>query len=146
MKTIYEDNIATILLVDKPTAKGHIQITSKRPVNKLGDLSEDELEHLFTLANMIATTLFEVVQAQGTNIISDEKSLHVIARKENDELNFQWTPKQLSTGELDAVTESISNSIANKEPEHPPKMEEQHTDMMSDEEENYFLKQLERIP
>ncbi|NQU98602.1 HIT family protein [Candidatus Woesearchaeota archaeon] len=157
-RIIYEDDIAAAVLVEKPAAKGHIVIIPKQEVKMMDDLSEEHSEHLFYLASYAATMLFETIGAQGTNIITyegEEFYMEVIARMQDDGLNFQWKPKQLQTADLDAATSSISGKIIvpkeeakEEKPEHPPKMDkkEKEEDAMSDEEENYLLKQLDRIP
>jgi len=159
---IYEDDIAVAILPEKPVAKGHIVIFPKKEVKFIEELSEDEIEHLFYLASYSATTLFESLGAHGTNIITNEDeffSMNVIARKQEDGLNFQWQPKQLTSEEMDTVVSDISASIlsaTNAPEDHAESMEEiptnplpmsdQPGDEMTDDEENYLMKQLERIP
>ncbi|MBC8495731.1 HIT domain-containing protein [archaeon] len=158
---LYEDDIAAAVLPANAAAKGHIIILPKRKVKYIEELSEEESEHIFYVSSYAATVLFESLGAQGTNIITNEGEefyIDVVARKQDDGLNFQWQPKQLHTPEMDSVMSSISNKIvidqdskpskepSMSEPQHPPKIKEQPSDVMSDEEENYLLKQLDRIP
>ncbi|MBU1202306.1 MAG: HIT family protein [Nanoarchaeota archaeon] len=149
-RVIYEDNIVFSYLVKNPAAKGHILIIPKKPVKSIEELSEEEVAHIFNLANVSATSLFQILGAQGTNIITDEQDgfvINVVARKQDDGLNFLWTPKQVSAPDMDSVTSSISSKITFKEePKNPPKVDDQPQDKFSDDEENYLLKQLERIP
>lgn len=149
-RIIYEDDIAAAILVKNACAKGHIQIIPKRPVHKIEELSEEECEHIFRIASSTATVIFETIGAQGTNIISNEDdgfSIDVIARKQDDGLNFQWKPKQLPTNEMDAVMSSIAGKMMLEEttPKNPPKIEDQPQDKL-DGDDNYLIKQLERIP
>jgi len=163
---LYEDDKIAAVLVKEPAARGHMKVIPKANINNIDELREDESEMLFNLANTCAVLLFEGVGAQGTNIILNEKPLiiDIIARGENDGLNFMWNPKQIPTGELDGIKSSISGKILipekepkpelkpepreeiNEEgPHDPPRMDDQPEDKKA-EEENYMIKQLERIP
>ena len=98
--TLYEDPLVTIRLSEKPVSIGHIEIVPKRKATTINDLSEQEIEHLFFGASYSASILFEKLGAHGTNIILNENNeqltIHVIARKEGDGLDFSWTPHQAS--------------------------------------------------
>ncbi|MFA6888493.1 MAG: hypothetical protein WC254_03275, partial [Candidatus Woesearchaeota archaeon] len=86
---------------------------------------------------------------------------NILPRKENDGLNFQWTPKQLTPGDFDEVIKKIKDrtdyigitkepvqeiaqdsveqvSVETPEPEKPKEIPK--------EEENYQIKHLYRIP
>jgi len=152
-RVLYEDNIGVAVLPKNAATKGHIIILPKKEVRHIEELTEDELEHLFYLASYSATALFEGLGAHGTNIITTEGEefyIEVISRTQEDGLNFQWTPKKLSGPDLDGVTGSISNSIIipseEEKPDNPPRMEEQPENVLKDGEEDYQIKQLERIP
>ncbi|MBC8500177.1 MAG: HIT family protein [Nanoarchaeota archaeon] len=152
-RVLYEDDIAVAILVKEPAAKGHILILPKKEAKYIEDLSEDDLEHIFHLANYTATVLFESLGAQGTNVITTEGEefyIEVIARKQGDDLNFQWKPKQLPTNEMDSVVSSISSNMVigkqKEEPKHPPKIEDQPEDIIGEDEDSYLLEQLKRIP
>ncbi len=153
---IYEDNLAIAFLVEKPAAKGHVAILPKKPAKFVEDISIEDLQHLFYLSSFTATTLFESLGAQGTNILASEDDgfrIDVIARMQEDGLNFQWQPKQMSSGDLDAMTSGISSNIIFKDEEaegpakHPPAQADQVDDISAgSEEENMMIKHLERIP
>ena len=152
-RIVYEDDIAIAFLEQKPAASGHIVIIPKKEVKALDELGEDDLEHLFYLASYAATTLFETLGAHGTNIITHEGEefyIDVIARNQDDGLNFQWKPKQIPTEEMESVKGEISGKIiigAEEPPKNPPRMEEKEEEKQVDtEEEDYMLKKLQRIP
>lgn len=152
-RILYEDEIAAAILLKKAAAKGHIVIIPKKDVRIIDDLTEDDSEHLFYLASYVATVLFETLGAHGTNMITHEGEefyIEVIARNEDDGLDFQWKPSQLSSSDLEEATKSISSRMIIEEKvkaENPPKMEDQPEDKnITDDEENYMIKQLTRIP
>jgi|FLOH01.1.fsa_nt_gi diadenosine tetraphosphate (Ap4A) HIT family hydrolase len=150
---LYEDEIGRAFFPENAAAKGHIIVEPIKKIDSIENISEAELEHLFYLANYTATVLFETLGAQGTNIITEEENgfkINIIARKQDDGLDFQWEPKQLSQGDLESVTSSISGKMVigqREEFKQTPVIEDQPEDRsMNDDEENYLLKQLDRIP
>ncbi|MFH1771121.1 MAG: HIT family protein [archaeon] len=151
-RILYEDRMAVAVLPKKAVTKGHIIIFPKKETRVIDELSEDESEHLFYLASYTATVLFETLGAHGTNMITHEGEefyIEVIARNENDGLNLQWEPSQVSSEELEEATKSISSRMILEEKveaDNPPKIPDQPEDKMSDDENNYMIKQLTRIP
>jgi diadenosine tetraphosphate (Ap4A) HIT family hydrolase len=166
---LYEDSLIQMHLSSSPVAKGHIEV---RPVKKskvLQDLSDDEVTHLFFGASYAATALFEMVGAQGTNIIlnesDDQLCVHVIARNEGDGLNFLWQPTKGNPQELAGVSKSIKDKIdyfvwARDNPKEAaktkkgPSVSSSPTETIKpeidketgEEKINYLLKHLQRVP
>jgi hypothetical protein len=67
-------------------------------------------------ASMAASVMFERLQAQGTNILislDDEKGVRVdiLARKQNDGVNLQWTPAQVEPAQMESIRESLSDAF-----------------------------------
>lgn len=154
-RILYEDDVVAAVLVKNAAIKGHIKIIPKTPVKSIEELSEDELERIFYTASYAATLLFETIGAQGTNIITNEDdgfSMDVIARMPDDGLDFQWEPKQLPTSDLDSALSGIKGSILvpgdekDEEVSNPPPMPDQPEDIITDQEDNYLIKQIIRIP
>ena len=69
---------------------------------------------MFFGASYGTTALFELLGAQGTNIILNESEeqlcIDVVARSENDGLNFLWEPKQGDPNELKDVAKSFTRA------------------------------------
>lgn len=166
---LYEDSLIAMHLSDQPAAKGHIEVRSKVDGKSLTDLDDDALTHLFFGASYAATALFELVGAQGTNIIlnegDEELCVHVIARNEGDGLNFLWQPTKGNPQELSSVSKSLKDKIdyvlwARDNPEEavkakkgpsvssaPVKTIKSEVDEETGEEKvNYMLRHLRRIP
>lgn len=166
---IYEDSLIKMHLSSSPVAKGHIEVRPVSQAKTLLELNDDEVAHLFFGASYAATALFELVGAQGTNIIlnesDDQLCVNVIARMEGDGLNFLWKPNQGNPQELAGVAKSVKDKIdyviwardnpeeaakANKGPSissGPTQTIKQETDKDTGEEKiNYLLKQLKRTP
>jgi len=163
-KIVYEDAIVLAMLSEYPAALGHVEIFSKQHVDTIEALQDIVVQQLFTVANTTASALFEASGAQGTNIVmfngdnTNNPYPHlvcmVLSRREDDGINFQWKPKQLQPEEMDAVQSKIRDKafIAEhheKEKKEPKKAEEhkkQEEEVITIEEENYQVKQLDRLP
>ena len=121
-RKIYEDEVCIGFLNDKPSAPGHVILIPKEHFTILEQVPESIVGHLFNISNQLSSILFEVLEAQGTNVIVQNGigagqtqahvSLHIIPRKENDGLNFQWKPKELSEEEKGVVELKLKKSCS----------------------------------
>ncbi len=156
---LYEDEQIAILLAPKPTVPGHIILAPKNHAAILEQVPDFVIGKLFDKANKVSIAVFETLGAEGTNIIvnnglaagqtTNHFLLNVIPRRENDGLNLLWQPKQLSEEEMSTIElklkdESKGIGVFEKEKEKPK--EEKKPEKIDEEEENYLLKQLERLP
>ena len=157
---VYEDDNLIAILPSKPAAIGHIKLMPKEHFTRLEELSDDLVQDLFFLANYASASVFEALQAHGTNIILNESDNHlaidVIPRKENDGLDFMWKPKQLTPEEMDSVYNSIKDKAfvigktEEKEEEKPVAVAEEKKEEVikipKEEKTNYLIKHLQKIP
>ncbi|MBU2560866.1 MAG: HIT family protein [Nanoarchaeota archaeon] len=106
---LYEDEIVLAVIPEKTATKGHVLVVAKDHHDNIQEIDDKELEHIFYTASFAATSLFETLEAHGTNIIAKTGSMikkgghfhiDVIARKSDDGLNFLWTPKRLPEEEM----------------------------------------------
>lgn len=117
-RLLYEDSLCGVYLADPPVTLGHIKIIAKRE-GLLEELTDEQVERLFVLANVCASALFEMLGAQGTNIIFDEwirernvskhAIIHVIARFQEDGMSYMWQPKQMQDAELGELQKKIKH-------------------------------------
>ena len=157
---IYEDDKVVAILDESPATYGHVLVMPKEHYPIIEQVPDFIISHAFIIANKISVALFETLKAQGTNIIvnngiaAGQESAHfminVIARRENDGLNFQWTPKQLSEEEMSTIELQLKEQTKSigefqKEKEKPIEMEEKAKKIAA-EEENYLIKRMRRIP
>ncbi len=98
---IYEDEKSLCISKKESICPGHFIIYSKEEKEKIENLSNESMQHLFFLASFAATASFEGLKAHGTNIIlksgiSDDNDgmikIHVIPRFPEDKLNFLLNP------------------------------------------------------
>lgn len=163
---LYADETMQMELVAHPATKGHIKVLSAKDVKTLEELSTDEFVQLFFGASYAATALFELLGAQGTNILLNESDstlcIDVVARGENDGLNLLWEPKQGDPNELKDVAKAIRDKAdqlvwARDNPEAAKKAKTPLTQGKATEikkeidtdghtKENYLLRSLRRTP
>ena len=118
-KLIYEDDLCFAILHESPAIAGHTLVIPKEHTPIIEELKDEIINHLFAVSNKISTAIFESLGAFGTNIIINNGHdagqelphlvINVIPRKENDGLNFEWTPKQSSQEDLKAISSRIKN-------------------------------------
>ncbi|MBW2972739.1 HIT family protein [Candidatus Woesearchaeota archaeon] len=115
---IYEDETLIAAAPAKTATDGHIQVIAKKHHKNIQETDNNELEHLFYTASFAASSLFETLQAHGTNIVANTGSLlkgdshfhiDVIARKSDDGLNLLWQPKKMSEDEMKEVQNKIKD-------------------------------------
>lgn len=110
IKKIFEDEEIVAFLNPTPAVPGEVLITTKKHYTVLGQVPNFVVGELFSLANKVSIALFELLNLQGTNILVNDGTaagqqvphvlIHVIPRKEGDNLNFDWERKKVSEDEL----------------------------------------------
>ena len=159
---IYEDKDVAAVISKEPASLGHIILYPKKHYPIIEQIPDYEFAHLFHIANKLSVAVFETIGCQGTNIIIQNGvaagqtiphvSVHIIPRKEEDGLNFEWDTKKLSEEEMSTVELKVkeeTDKIGGFEKEKRKeviKLDKKKTEKISSEEENYLIKQLRRIP
>lgn len=156
---VFEDKDIVALLHPKPAAPGHIILAPKQHLTILENCPNDITGNLFKTANKVSSAVFEGLQSHGTNIIiqngvsagqiDPHLTVHVIPRKEGDGLNFQWQPRQmkeedLATAELQ-LKENTKDIGIEQEAAKPIEIKQEKPEEIEGD-ENYLIKQLNRIP
>ncbi|MBW2969246.1 HIT family protein [Candidatus Woesearchaeota archaeon] len=158
---LYEDENIAAILAEKPATVGHVYIVSKKHHSILEQVPDKIIGQMFAKANKISMACFESLGVQGTNMLiqngipagqhHNHCVLHVIPRKEGDGLNLSWEPKkitedEMSTAEIKIKEQTGQVGIFEKEPEKPVKIEKPKEIKTKEKEEDYRIKQIERIP
>lgn len=164
---VYQDDAAIAVLSKKPASLCHVIIFPRNHYTIIEQVPDNEIAHLFTIANKISKAMFESLNIQGTNIFvqngvsagQDDPhfSIHIIARTENDNVNLSWEPKTLNQEEMSTIELSYKNftegTVFSKEETNSvdkPKIGEakEGSEEMSDndDDENYMIKYFNRIP
>ncbi|MBI2548697.1 HIT family protein [Candidatus Woesearchaeota archaeon] len=182
---VFENDTVMAVLAPAPAAYGHLLVMPKQHFPIIEQVPDFVMGEMLLVCNKLSTAVFETLGSTGTNIIVQNGiaagqtaahcMAHILPRRENDNLNFQWQPRQLSEEQLSTVELQITEftqgigHFDKKEPEKEPEAtssppsspqptrgeehghdhghkhdeESLHED---EEEENYILKQLQRIP
>lgn len=153
---IYEDEKVTAVIPHNASAKGQVDIYSKKESRYIETLSQEDSAHLFSTASLISKAVFEAVKAQGTNILlmsgeSDDNPsgamvIHILPRWQDDGLQgLVWEPKRPAY-DLDAVASKIKDKTWNVKFERKIKkeMNAESLDMMPDAQKE-IMKAVQKI-
>lgn len=154
MTIVYEDPWVKVIVPIKAMVAGQLDVVMKSPVTCLDQLSDEEFEHVNFVASYASTALFELLGAQGTNVLCNEDdgplTFHILARREGDNLGILWSPTK---GEqLDETAQAIKDSIdiAQWQKEQDTKevevVEEPSEVKSTVSKENYLLRHFRRRP
>lgn len=160
--TLYEDDKITAYLDPMPASIGHVVVIPNEHYAIIEQVPDFVVGHMFTIANKISVALFDSLNIHGTNMIiqngieAGQKhphvSLHIIPRIEGDKIDFQWknlSPSQdeLATAELQ-LKEPVKNIGEFEKEKAPPIKIETKKEVYSydEDEENYLIKHLRRMP
>lgn len=163
--TLYEDDKVVAVFAKNPANYGHTLVITKQHYTIIEQVPDYVMAHIGVVTNKISIALFESLKIQGTNIfvqngVAAGQSVphlvvHIIPRVENDGVNLNWQPRQLGEEEMSTV-EMLLSEQANKiggfeaeksKPIDLDKDKEEIEEIKHDkDEENYMIKQLERIP
>jgi histidine triad (HIT) family protein len=148
---VYEDELVFAYLQYSPAAIGHMVVAPKAHAPIIEAVPDETLKRLFHVANKLSAASFEALGAMGTNILinnglaagqeENHVLVHVIPRRENDNLNLSWQPKQMSDEELSTAELQISEAEKQPTPQKPVIL-----DTKPVEADDYLIRSLRRIP
>ena len=110
-----------IVTPDPALAFGHVQVFPRRHAAIFEHMSSQDVGTLFATANTLSSVLFDLLRAQGTNIIMQNGvsagqsvahvSLHILPRRENDGLDFQWELAPANQQELQQSAAQLKDAF-----------------------------------
>jgi len=159
-KKIYEDEHVLAILDINPANPGHILILPKEHYSIMPQIPNEEISHIFNVTKSLSNSSLRALEAQGSNIIvangvaAGQKAqhfmVHLIPRKENDDLKLEVPQTNIPENELQKTQEILAKSLGtaadNKEkivPSVPLKIEPEVID--ADFEEKETAKTREKI-
>lgn len=159
-KKVYEDEIVTAVLDVNGANPGHCFVIPKTHYPIIEQVPDAEIAKLFQVSNKISSAIFESLGVQGTNIFVANGTpagqtvahftINVIPRKENDGINLQWQPKQLSEEEISTIELKLKEQTKNigytEKEIKKTKIEPPKTQFLREDSEEYITKQMRRIP
>lgn len=113
MIEVFRDHICHVTINDTPCTLGHIRVYPNTSVSHIEQLESPYINHLFTVASLCASILFEGLKSHGTMVIiqnNDNAHIQVIARFQDDTLGMIWDPKPADRVEIEKYASSIKNA------------------------------------
>lgn len=157
-KKVYESESALAVLAHKPVVPGHAIIFPKMHKTIIEQLSSNQFANFFVEVVHLAMLIFEVLNAEGTNIIIQNGEAagqeiphvcaHIIPRFSNDGVNLMWQPKQLNEEQMDTIHKMMLEAVKSLEKKEGEAAEkaEQAPPNEEPEEKEFLLSKLRRIP
>ena len=160
---VYEDDLTLAVLDVNGGHPGHCFVMPKNNYPILAKVPKQELATLFSVANKISGAIFDELKVQGTNIFVRNGipagqtvahfMINVIPRQENDGINLQWAPKQLTEEEISTVEVKLKDQIKDTGvgqiqalPKPAEKKPALTAEQQLEEDLDYIEDQLRRIP
>ncbi len=161
---LYQDEEIVVALKDTAVIPGQLTVFPKKHLTIMELVPNDLLKKCAVIANKAGVAVFEALGAEGTNIViqnglgAGQKVPHfaveVLPRRQEDGLNFQWTPKQLEEDEVDLVYKLLKdeaekiNLAEEEKKEKTVVVKDEKTEMKVEQtdKDNYLLKSLRRVP
>lgn len=132
MQPIIQTKNVLAILDQAPTTKGHVRITPIEETIIFEQATDEVAAELFSVANELSSTLFEILQAKGSNLLiqngqcagqdENQLSLQVIPRFEEDGLNMVWQSEPASEEDLLESQKIIQEALLAK-PKDPKEIE-----------------------
>lgn len=159
-KKIYEDDSMLAVLDVNGSSPGHCFIMPKEHHTILEQVPDQLIGSMFAVANKISSAVFESLNIQGTNIFIENGVaagqniahfiIQVIPRNDNDGVNLQLQPKQLSEEEMSTVELKLKEETKDigyfEKAEKKKAAAKREPEEIIDDEEDYLIKSLRRIP
>jgi len=149
-KKIFSDDKCTAILDINPANPGHILLLPNEHYGIMPLIPENELGHLFMVAKALAHVSLKALEAQGANIFvangvaAGQKAqhfmIHVIPRKEGDNVNINIPEKTMSDSDAKQIIDRLKPAIEKalgvpkKKEEKEPKEEQKEEETEKPEE------------
>ena len=123
-RKVYEDDSVIAILDVNPANPGHMLIMPKEHYSIMPQMPDEETGHIFAVAKALSNAALRSLEVQGSNIIvangvaagqrAQHFMIHLIPRKENDNLNFQMPQKTIEDAELKKIRKVLADSLGAK--------------------------------
>src|SRR3989338_9040408 len=123
-RKVYEDGEVIAILDANPANPGHVLIMPQEHYSIMPQIPDDEVGHIFAVAKALSNASLRALEVQGSSIIvangvaagqrAQHFMIHLIPRKENDNLNFQVPQKAIEDSELKKIRKVLADSLGAK--------------------------------
>ena len=114
---LYESELVLAFLDINPITRGHALVVPKRHVEKLSQLSEEEVKEVFSTAAKLAEAAVSALGAKGVNFWVNQGSVagqvvkhfhaHVVPRYAEGEIKIEVRGEKLSEEEMKSIAEKV---------------------------------------
>lgn len=118
---VYEDNDIIAFLDVNPASRGHTLVVTKEHFESMVHTPKAILDKAFEIAQLVAQAQIAHLGASGVNVLTNigeaagqsvhHFHIHVIPRYENDGLKLSFPPKELTSGQMDEIKDSIQKGL-----------------------------------
>jgi len=126
-KKVYEDDEVVAILDVNPANPGHILIMPKEHYSIMPQMPDEEVGHIFLVAKALSNASLRALEVQGSNIIvangvtagqrAQHFMVHLIPRKDKDNIGFQVPQKTIPEKELQKIRGDLSKILGTKSEE-----------------------------
>ncbi len=121
-RKIYEDDKVLAILDINPANPGHTLLLTKEHYAIMPQLPDDEIAYVFMIVKQLSNSMLRSIDAQGTNIIvangvaagqrAQHFMVHIIPRKENDDVTFVLPQKPMEQNEIEAIGNKLIAALS----------------------------------
>lgn len=115
--TLYEDDSFRAIFDISPASKGHAIILPKNHAKDICELSKEDGEKIFLVAQKVAKGLKKATGCDGINILQNNGEaagqtvfhlhVHVIPRYQDDKVTIGWEHGEANQEELEKIVEAM---------------------------------------
>ena len=154
---IVQGEHVSVLMPEKPATLGHLLVTPNDPYPILEAVPDFIVKDMFAVANKLSVVLFDSLGAGGSNMFVqngveagqtvNQVLLHVVARSENDGIQLEWSPKEISNDEMGSIelkikehAGGVGSFLTEEQAAEQPALPERDTS------QDYLIHALKRLP
>jgi histidine triad (HIT) family protein len=118
---VYENEMVLAILDINPIAFGHTLVIPRAHRETFNDLPPDVLGELVIRAQQVARGVVRATGAQGFNLLMNNGKcsgqaiahahFHLIPRKDDDGVRFNWQPRKYGDGELEKMAANVREAL-----------------------------------
>ena len=119
--TIYEDDEFRVILDLGPASFGHALVIPKEHYKDIIEIPDELAGKAMAVAKKVITVMKEVLPCDGYNVVQNNGicagqtvfhfHMHLIPRRDNDQVGVHWTPGKLSDTDRDAILAKVAGRL-----------------------------------
>jgi len=129
-KKVYEDEHVLAILDINPSNPGHLLVMPKEHYSIMPQIPNEEIEHIFLAVKMLSNASLRALEVQGSNVLvangvtagqrAQHFMVHLIPRKDNDNLVFELPQKTIPEKQLLEIAEKLAKNLGSRHEKKEP--------------------------